>query len=223
MEHHLQHILEIPYKNIFCQQTIPSYRAYHSTRVSKISVTHWCKFNWEKNESIFNLNFCIYIGNNQHTDEVGTQLYMSPEQLVRRSYDHKVDIYSLGLILFELLVPFSTQMERVQTLSALRKLKFPSHFIRSREYELVLKMLSHNPHQRPETTEMLSTDFLREASVSNSPVSSQPGESVFQKSAESLLNVSEKKRRHTTHNFCAINDVSGNGSLKRPDSVQGQY
>ena len=32
---------------------------------------------------------------------------MSPEQLERKAYDHKVDIYSLGLILFELLVPFS--------------------------------------------------------------------------------------------------------------------
>ena len=148
---------------------------------------------------------------------------MSPEQLVRKAYDHKVDIYSLGLILFELLVPFSTQMERVQTLSALRKLKFPSHFIRSREYELVLKMLSHNPNQRPETTEMLSTDFLREASVSNHKDSSPNAESVFQKSAENLLQAaSDKKRRHTTHNFRAFNDISGNGSLKRPDSVQGQ-
>ena len=148
---------------------------------------------------------------------------MSPEQLVRKAYDHKVDIYSLGLILFELLVPFSTQMERVQTLSALRKLKFPSHFIRSREYELVLKMLSHKPNQRPETTEILSTDFLREASVSTSPVSPPSVESVFQKPAESLLQVSEKKRRHTTHNFRATNEISGDGSRKRPDSVQGQY
>ena len=30
------------------------------------------------------------------------------------SYNHKVDIYALGLILFELLVPFSTQMERIK-------------------------------------------------------------------------------------------------------------
>ena len=167
----------------------------------------------------------LLLGNNQHTDEVGTQLYMSPEQLERKAYDHKVDIYSLGLILFELLVPFSTQMERVQILSALRKLKFPSHFIRSREYELVLRMLSHKPIQRPETTEILSTDFLREASDSSNLVAAGSADSVFQKSAESLLlQVAEKKRRHTTHNFCAINEQSnGNGSLRRPDSVQGQY
>ena len=167
--------------------------------------------------------FCI-LGNDKHTDEVGTQLYMSPEQLVRKSYDHKVDIYSLGLILFELLVPFTTQMERVQTLSSLRKLKFPPHFIRSREYELVFSMLSHNPNQRPETTETLATDFLREATASQNPVATTTADSVFQKSAESLLHVSEKKRRHTTHNFkFAMNEIARNGPLKRPDSVQGQY
>ena len=149
---------------------------------------------------------------------------MSPEQLERKSYDHKVDIYSLGLILFELMVPFSTQMERVQTLSALRKLKFPSHFMRSGEYELVLRMLSHKPSQRPETSEIISNDFLREASDANNIVAAATADSVFQKTAESLLQVSEKKRRHTTHNFCALNEnSSGSGSFKRPDSVQGQY
>ena len=54
---------------------------------------------------------------------------MSPEQRGRKQYSHKVDIYSLGIILFEMLVPFSTQMERVTVLSDLRKNKFPGHFL----------------------------------------------------------------------------------------------
>lgn len=35
-------------------------------------------------------------------------------QILGNNYSHKVDIFSLGLILFELLYPFGTQMERVR-------------------------------------------------------------------------------------------------------------
>ncbi|XP_068083730.1 eukaryotic translation initiation factor 2-alpha kinase isoform X2 [Anabrus simplex] len=68
-------------------------------------------------------------------------------------YDYKVDIYSLGLILFELLVPFGTQMERIRTLMDLRQNKFPKDFPHcyAKEYELLQQMLSHNPVLRPTT------------------------------------------------------------------------
>lgn len=64
----------------------------------------------------------------RHTQQVGTHLYMSPEQLRGRQYSYKVDIYSLGLIFFELLVAFGTEMERLETLRALRSSKFPPEF-----------------------------------------------------------------------------------------------
>lgn len=63
-----------------------------------------------------------------HTKAVGTRLYMSPEQLIKKTYNYKVDIYSLGLIFFELLVPFSTDMERISTLTDLREKKYPPDF-----------------------------------------------------------------------------------------------
>lgn len=64
----------------------------------------------------------------KHTEQVGTHLYMSPEQIDGRQYNYKVDIYSLGLIFFELLVVFCTEMERIETLKSLRMSEFPSDF-----------------------------------------------------------------------------------------------
>ncbi|KAJ8965482.1 hypothetical protein NQ317_017183 [Molorchus minor] len=57
-----------------------------------------------------------------------TQLYMSPEQFKSRIYDYKVDIYSLGLIFFELLVPFTTDMERFKILTDIKENKYPKNF-----------------------------------------------------------------------------------------------
>lgn len=89
----------------------------------------------------------------KHTQQVGTHLYMSPEQLEGGAYDYKVDIYSLGLILFELLVVFSTEMERIKTLTSLRQNNFPVEYSSSYESELELLrlMLSKTPQERPTT------------------------------------------------------------------------
>ncbi len=43
----------------------------------------------------------------------GTHLYMSPEQLAGKQYNEKVDMYALGLILFELLCHMATKMEKI--------------------------------------------------------------------------------------------------------------
>ncbi|XP_043242537.1 eukaryotic translation initiation factor 2-alpha kinase-like isoform X1 [Amphibalanus amphitrite] len=105
-----------------------------------------------------------------HTDQVGTQLYMSPEQVLGRSYDYRVDIYSLGIILFELLVPFSTQMERQHTLTQVRRLLFPESFQRDQpaEYALLELMLSHEPARRPSIAE-IRRSAARCRSVSRGP------------------------------------------------------
>ncbi|KAH0622569.1 hypothetical protein JD844_024974 [Phrynosoma platyrhinos] len=49
----------------------------------------------------------------QRTQNKGTILYMAPEQ-VGRSYGKEVDIFSLGLILLEMLSSFETQHERIK-------------------------------------------------------------------------------------------------------------
>lgn len=105
--------------------------------------------------SKFNDEMCIpsYA---RHTQQVGTHLYMSPEQVQGLPYDYKVDIYSLGLIFFELLVFFGTEMERILTLRALRDGRYPNGFAQQhpQEYNLLQKMLSSQPNERPATHEL---------------------------------------------------------------------
>ena len=53
----------------------------------------------------------------RHTGNIGSHFYMGPEQAAGKKYDQKVDIYSLGVIFFELHYPFDTEMERVKVAS----------------------------------------------------------------------------------------------------------
>lgn len=88
-----------------------------------------------------------------HTKDAGTRLYMSPEQINGLNYNYKVDIYSLGMIFFELLVPFSTEMERHHTLNNLRNSMYPEGFSEQykEEANLLNSMLSECPDNRPTT------------------------------------------------------------------------
>lgn len=54
----------------------------------------------------------------------GTPTYAAPEQLAGQC-NPKSDLFSLGIILLELLIPFQTDMERVETIRNARKEKLP--------------------------------------------------------------------------------------------------
>ena len=88
------------------------------------------------------------------SQHVGTQLYMSPEQLDREPYNHKVDIYSLGIILVELLVPFATGMERATVLTNAKQNLYPESIDQSKR-AMLNTMLHTQPRERPEAREIL--------------------------------------------------------------------
>lgn len=90
--------------------------------------------------SNFELDFTI-IGHKKHTQRVGTSLYMSPEQAKGQAYNYKVDIYSLGLILFELLNYFHTETERYKVLQAIKNNKYPDDFESGFKDEVKLKII----------------------------------------------------------------------------------
>ncbi len=100
-------------------------------------------------------------GGNAGEAGVGTPFYRSPEQERGETPTDKSDIYSLGIILFEMCYPFETFMERTQVILALRsQRRFPPAFdaqvIGAREVkELVLQCLKEQPADRPSAIELL--------------------------------------------------------------------
>lgn len=102
------------------------------------------------------------------TRSIGTALYTAPELRSNSgsSYNDKVDIYSLGIIFFEMNMPFSTAMERINELQRIREKnhELPAQFQKTGDKaaqgKLVEHLISHKPSERPSSTELLRSDIL---------------------------------------------------------------
>lgn len=99
------------------------------------------------------------------TAGVGTQSYASPEQLNGKDYDSSSDVYSLGIILFELCYRMKTGMERFKVFQGIKlhdEQVFPSEWhstvakVFPTVHTLLVSMLSHNPHIRPSAAEIVN-------------------------------------------------------------------
>ena len=87
---------------------------------------------------------------------MGTTLYRAPEVYESDNYDEKCDMFSLGIMLYEMLVPpFETGMERHLTLTNLRK--SPAEVC---DNEVVQSLLQHNPEDRPSAFTLLHSGKL---------------------------------------------------------------
>ena len=102
------------------------------------------------------------------TKSVGTALYVAPELRSGSgsTYNDKVDIYSLGIIFFEMCETFETGMGRVTALSDLRKKEtlLPPDFLlggkRATQGKLILCLIAHRPSERPSSKELLRSDLM---------------------------------------------------------------
>ncbi len=95
------------------------------------------------------------------TSGVGTPIYQSPEQLKNLAYNEKVDIYAIGLILFEMLALFKTAMERDHSLRQLREQQLLNKAVKEKyelESDLIIKMTKYNPQERPSACEIIESN-----------------------------------------------------------------
>ncbi|KAI5790224.1 kinase-like domain-containing protein [Geopyxis carbonaria] len=104
------------------------------------------------------------IGENELTTNVGTALYVAPELKIqgKGNYNEKVDMYSLGVIFFEMCYPLGSGMERAQVLTSLREpeINFPPDFWnekRNDQGSIIKRLLSHNSKDRPTSLELLNS------------------------------------------------------------------
>ncbi|KAM4632348.1 eukaryotic translation initiation factor 2-alpha kinase 1 [Discoglossus pictus] len=97
-----------------------------------------------------------------HTSGVGTCLYAAPEQLQGSRYDSKSDMYSVGVILFELFQPFGTEMERTEVLGALGSGQVPQPFVQQWPIQSKYAKLltSTDCSKRPSASQLLESDLF---------------------------------------------------------------
>ncbi|KAF9881203.1 protein kinase [Colletotrichum karsti] len=100
------------------------------------------------------------------TRSIGTTFYAAPE--VRSAshgmYSSKVDMYSLGIIFFEMCYPPMLGMQRAIVLEQLRRSPpmLPSDFRPAErvQTEIITSLLTHNPKERPSSAELLQSGKL---------------------------------------------------------------
>ncbi len=99
--------------------------------------------------------------NDPHTAGVGTASYAAPEQVSSREYGTKADVFSLGLILLELLCSFSTEHERLLTFRDCRQGRtLPTELSQYKvASEIILSCTNPNPDLRPSAAELLGRDI----------------------------------------------------------------
>ena len=112
-----------------------------------------------------NQKYLFDIGNNDlMTYAIGTKYYCSPEQENSTHYTYKSDIFSLGIIIFEMFYYFNSLMERNIVLRGIKEdKKYPKDFediCPSNVVKIVKLCTNHNPKERPSAQDLLNSKLI---------------------------------------------------------------
>ena len=102
-------------------------------------------------------------GGNVRYTTCGTQIYHSPEMLLKKGYDTRVDIWAIGILIFELMVgrpPFKSDGQHSMEDNIVHlRINWPST-MNLLAKNLVSKLLKLEPDQRPTLKEILEHQFI---------------------------------------------------------------
>jgi serine/threonine protein kinase len=159
----------------------------------------------------------------------GSPLYMAPEIMFKKPYTIKSDLWSLGIIIYEMAykcVPYKGNniIELIQNIKN-KKLDFPSNNILSDDYiELIYGLLQKNPNDRYEWNEFFnhkwfSTNLIQQEENNLLEISmSEPN--FIQEVEHNLSNIKSFKYKSICEDI--NNSIEFNFNLKESDS-SGDY
>ncbi|HED05603.1 MAG TPA: serine/threonine-protein kinase, partial [Ignavibacteria bacterium] len=112
---------------------------------------------------LIDLGFSQHIINNNKDVIRGSAEYMAPEILKKEIHDYRVDLYSLGIILYRLVYktfPFETTDELEIYKAHLEKdFEFPNSHYSKKFINIVKKLLNKNPNERYSNTLQVLNDL----------------------------------------------------------------
>jgi len=92
------------------------------------------------------------ITNNLYSNDLGSSIYSAPEQLNSKNYDSRVDLYSLGIIIYELHNLFSTRMEFFKELENINSNNL---FKKNKFYKLTINCCNKDFNKRPFSKDLI--------------------------------------------------------------------
>ncbi|XP_011868269.1 PREDICTED: serine/threonine-protein kinase ULK3 isoform X2 [Vollenhovia emeryi] len=111
--------------------------------------------------------FAQYLSNSEHKFAIrGSPLYMAPEMLLKHKYDARVDLWSVGVIMYECLfgkAPYSSSsfQELAEKIKDSRPIEVPkAAHVSATCKNLLMALLKHNPADRITYDEFFAHDFL---------------------------------------------------------------
>ena len=179
-------------------------------------------------------------GNMKRTTVCGTPVYLAPEIINNTGHDEHVDIWCIGILLFELIVgrpPFSGETEQIIRYNIMKmRINWPNNIDRDAA-DLISRILKYNPEERISLEQMLLhpffTKFFPNAISSLIKPDRSIQYSVFIVSKHNPLtwnpihnqinNTIETKSYENNNNFSSINQYNYNDLYQKYENLKKEY